>query len=163
MLARGHFIISFLKTILKAPLSRMLAASLLLTAMIGTTPGFASANDTIQIRVDLSKQTMFVSVNGWKRHTWPISSARDGFTTPAGLYRPTRMYEDYRSKEYNNASMPYSIFFYQGYAIHGTSAVKSLGSPASHGCIRLHPDNAKELYELVSVNGKDNTRVFITE
>ena len=163
MLARDRLFVSYLKSKFLAPLSKAIAIGVLLTGMVGVTPGFATANNVIQIRVDLSKQQMFVSVNGWKKHTWPISSARDGFDTPEGLYRPTRMYEDYRSKEYNNASMPYSIFFYRGYAIHGTSAVKSLGTPASHGCIRLHPDNAKELFELVEATGKNNTRVFITE
>ncbi len=161
MLARGHSLISYLKTQIKAPLSKTAALGLILTALLGAAPSFATVNDEIQIRVDLAKQKMFVSINGWKKYTWPISSAREGFDTPEGLYRPTRMYETYRSKEYNNAPMPYSIFFYRGYAIHGTSAVKSLGTPASHGCIRLDPDNAKQLYELVDVNGKNNTRVFI--
>nr|WP_320141950.1 L,D-transpeptidase [uncultured Cohaesibacter sp.] len=161
MLARGHSLISFLKTQFIAPLSKAVALGLVLTAILGAAPSFATANNVVQIRVDLAKQKMVVSVNGWKKHTWPISSARDGFDTPEGLYRPTRMYETYRSKEYNNAPMPYSIFFYRGYAIHGTSALKSLGTPASHGCIRLHPDNAKELFDLVEVNGKNNTRVFI--
>ena len=161
MLARGHSLISYLKTQIKAPLSKIAALGLILTALLGAAPSFATVNDEIQIRVDLAKQKMFVSINGWKKYTWPISSAREGFDTPEGLYRPTRMYETYRSKEYNNAPMPYSIFFYRGYAIHGTSAVKSLGTPASHGCIRLDPDNAKQLYELVDVNGKNNTRVFI--
>lgn len=161
MLARGHSLISYLKTQIIAPLSKTAALGLILTALLGAAPSFATVNDEIQIRVDLAKQKMFVSINGWKKYTWPISSAREGFDTPEGLYRPTRMYETYRSKEYNNAPMPYSIFFYRGYAIHGTSAVKSLGTPASHGCIRLDPDNAKQLYELVDVNGKNNTRVFI--
>nr|WP_319513125.1 L,D-transpeptidase [uncultured Cohaesibacter sp.] len=142
-------------------MSKTAALGLILTVLLGAAPSFATVNDEIQIRVDLAKQKMFVSINGWKKYTWPISSAREGFDTPEGLYRPTRMYETYRSKEYNNAPMPYSIFFYRGYAIHGTSAVKSLGTPASHGCIRLDPDNAKQLYELVDVNGKNNTRVFI--
>ncbi|SFO29119.1 L,D-transpeptidase catalytic domain [Cohaesibacter marisflavi] len=161
MLALGHSLISYLKTKIFTPLSKTAALGLMLTALLGATPSFATVNDEIQIRVDLAKQKMFVSINGWKKYTWPISSAREGFDTPEGLYRPTRMYETYRSKEYNNAPMPYSIFFYRGYAIHGTSAVKSLGTPASHGCIRLDPDNAKQLYELVDVNGKNNTRVFI--
>ncbi len=163
MLAQGSLIISTLKTIFKSPAKKTAAIGAVLMTLAGTAPGHATSDNTVQIRIDLSKQQMFVSVNGWRKYTWPISSARDGFNTPEGLYRPVRMYEDYRSKEYNNASMPYSIFFYRGYAIHGTTAIKSLGQPASHGCVRLHPDNAKELYELVELNGKDNTRVFITE
>ena len=53
------------------------------------------------------------------------------------------------SSKYENSPMPHSIFFRGGYAIHGTGYIKSLGRPASHGCIRLHPRNAAALYQLV--------------
>ena len=58
--------------------------------------------------------------------------------------------------------MPYSIFFYGGYAIHGTNYVKALGRPASHGCVRLHPSNAAALYSLVKQHGPGNTKIVIT-
>ena len=45
--------------------------------------------------------------------------------------------------------MPYSIFLSGGYAIHGSYEISHLGSPASHGCIRLHPENAAVLFALV--------------
>jgi lipoprotein-anchoring transpeptidase ErfK/SrfK len=45
--------------------------------------------------------------------------------------------------------MPHSIFFYGGYAIHGSYDINRLGGPASHGCIRLHPANAATLFSLV--------------
>ena len=57
--------------------------------------------------------------------------------------------------------MPHSIFFHGGYAIHGTNAIKRLGRPASHGCIRLHPSNARTLFNLVNRNGPRNTRIAI--
>ncbi|MCX7900356.1 MAG: L,D-transpeptidase, partial [Methylocystis sp.] len=48
---------------------------------------------------------------------------------------------------------PYSIFFRGGYAIHGTYATAQLGTPASHGCVRLSPAHAKMLYEMVQREG----------
>ncbi len=57
--------------------------------------------------------------------------------------------------------MPHSIFFTGGYAIHGTNYVKSLGRVASHGCVRLHPANAKELFNLVNASGRSNTRIIV--
>ena len=57
--------------------------------------------------------------------------------------------------------MPWSVFFHGGYAVHGTTAVRRLGRPASHGCVRLHPANAKIFYKLVQQNGKENTLVSI--
>jgi lipoprotein-anchoring transpeptidase ErfK/SrfK len=58
--------------------------------------------------------------------------------------------------------MPHSVFFKGGYAIHGTEYIKSLGRPASHGCVRLHPDNARILYDLVQQAGVKNTSIRIT-
>jgi lipoprotein-anchoring transpeptidase ErfK/SrfK len=140
-----------------------LAASTILLVGIGillaATP--ASAGGVVA-RIDLSEQRMYVSVGGKTAYTWPISSARRGYVTPTGSYRPTRLHRRWYSRKYDNAPMPYSIFFRGGYAIHGTSAVKSLGRPASHGCIRLAPGNAATLFQLVSSHGPANTRIVIT-
>jgi lipoprotein-anchoring transpeptidase ErfK/SrfK len=66
------------------------------------------------------------------------------------------------SSKYENSPMPHSIFFHGGYAIHGTNYVKRLGSPASHGCVRLHPSNAARLFSLVRQVGMKNTVIRIT-
>ena len=58
--------------------------------------------------------------------------------------------------------MPYSVFFHGGYAIHGTNAVSRLGSPASHGCVRLDTKNAAKFYSLVKQVGPGNTRIIVT-
>jgi lipoprotein-anchoring transpeptidase ErfK/SrfK len=140
-----------------------LAASTILLLAIGflfaASP--ASAGGVVA-RIDLSEQRMYVSVAGKATYTWPISSARRGYVTPTGSYRPTRLHRRWYSRKYNNAPMPHSIFFRGGYAIHGTTAVKSLGRPASHGCIRLAPGNAATLFQLVSSHGPRNTRIVIT-
>ena len=57
--------------------------------------------------------------------------------------------------------MPWSVFFHGGYAIHGTTDIRHLGRVASHGCIRLHPDNAKLFFRLVQANGRDNTVITV--
>ena len=59
--------------------------------------------------------------------------------------------------------MPHSIFFTDaGHAIHGSHATNYLGSPASHGCVRLAPKHASILFDLVMVEGPENTRLKIT-
>ena len=113
-------------------------------------------------KIDLSQQRMKVYVNGVAKHSWPVSTARRGYRTPIGTFRPGRMHVRYFSKKYNNSPMPWSVFFHGGYAIHGTNALKSLGHPASHGCIRLHPENARLLFTLIKANGKANARIVIT-
>ncbi len=105
---------------------------------------------------------MRVYINGIPRHSWPVSTARRGYRTPVGTFRPGRMHVRYFSKKYHNSPMPYSVFFLGGYAIHGTTAIKNLGRPASHGCIRLHPDNAARLFSLITENGKQNTKIIVT-
>ena len=115
----------------------------------------------VKVKIDVYSQRMDVYVNGFRRHKWPISTARRGYRTPLGNFRPTRMHRRYFSKKYHGSPMPHSIFFYGGYAIHGTNAIKRLGRPASHGCIRLHPDNARKLFALVKNNGPRNTKISI--
>ncbi len=121
----------------------------------------ANASAGVVAKIDLSNQTMQVYVNGMRKYSWPVSTARSGYRTPTGSYKPTRMHKTYFSKKYHGSPMPYSIFFYGGYAIHGTNSVKSLGRPASHGCVRLHPSNAAALYSLVKQHGPGNTSIVI--
>jgi len=73
------------------------------------------------------------------------------------------MNEVWYSKEWDNSPMPHSIFFMKdGHAIHGSYEVKNLGKPVSHGCVRISPQNAAILYELVQENGLENTKVVLT-
>lgn len=116
----------------------------------------------VEAHIDLSTQTMEVWVDGWRRYTWPISSARKGYRTPTGSFRPYRMHRRYFSRKYDNAPMPFAIFFNGGYAVHGTSDLRRLGRPASHGCVRLHPQNAATFFALVSDVGRVNTKIVIT-
>ncbi len=112
-------------------------------------------------KIDLSSQRMSVYQNGRLKYTWKVSTARRGYRTPTGNYRPTRMYKRYFSKKYYNSPMPHSIFFRGGYAIHGTNAIKRLGRVASHGCIRLHPANAAKLYSMIQRSGRGRARIRI--
>jgi lipoprotein-anchoring transpeptidase ErfK/SrfK len=123
-------------------------------------PGAAFASVVAQI--DLSSQRMHVYVNGKPAYTWKVSTARPGYRTPTGTYKPYNLVRYHRSTIYNGSPMPYSIFFKGGYAIHGSYETKHLGRPASHGCVRLHPSNAARLYALVQQHGKGNTTIRIT-
>ncbi len=110
------------------------------------------AEANIIVKIDKTTQVMDVTVDGKSTYQWKVSSGRRGYETPVGIYMPYRMHTMWRSKKYQNAPMPHSIFFHGGYAIHGTTAVGNLGRMASHGCIRLHPANAKTLFELVKAD-----------
>lgn len=129
-------------------------------AMIAVVTLAQVAHANVMIIIDKSAQKMTVTVNGEDRYTWPVSTGRDGYDTPSGDHQPFRMEKDHFSREWDDAPMPNSIFFTKiGHAIHGTFEVRNLGRPASHGCVRLAPQNAATLYALVKDEGVFNTRV----
>ena len=117
---------------------------------------------SILVNIDKSKQRMTVFVDGVKRYHWPVSTGAPGYSTPSGTYTASSMNEIWYSKQWDNAPMPHAVFFTkEGHAIHGTNEVRRLGKPASHGCVRLSPQNAATLYALVEENGLENTQVVL--
>ncbi|MGZ5875565.1 MAG: L,D-transpeptidase [Bradyrhizobium sp.] len=123
--------------------------------------GAAQAN--VSITVDKNAQQMTVAVDGVERYHWPVSTGIPSYETPNGSFRTFRMEEDHYSKEFDDAPMPHSIFFTKiGHAIHGTESESRLGTPASHGCVRLSRANATTLYELVQKEGVLKTTVTLT-
>lgn len=133
-----------------------------LIAVFGLLIGSADiAAARVVAQIDLSSQRMNVSVNGMPTYSWRVSTARRGYRTPVGQWRPKWLKRMHYSRKYHMSPMPHSIFFLGGYAIHGTRAVSRLGRRASHGCIRLHPRNAARLFSLVRRHGMRNTLIKI--
>jgi lipoprotein-anchoring transpeptidase ErfK/SrfK len=122
----------------------------------------ADANASVLIRIYRSSQVMTVRVDGALYSTWAVSTARRGYRTPMGSFRAKRLEPVWYSSKYDSAPMPHSIFFAGGYAIHGTYAVGSLGRAVSHGCVRLSPAHASELFDLVKSHGLWHTRIVIS-
>lgn len=121
----------------------------------------AAKADVLNITVDISDQIMYVQSNSGLQEVYPVSTARKGYRTPFGEFRPYHMAKMHYSKKYDNAPMPNSIFFHGGYAIHATYDIKRLGRPASHGCVRLSPEHAQRLYYMVKEAGMQNTSITI--
>lgn len=136
------------------------ASAALCLAALAFADGAARAD--VLIKVDQSTQRMSVAVDGNPLYDWPVSTGRPGFETPRGNFRPNRMDADHYSQEYDQAPMPYAIFFdLNGHAIHGS--FDPIGKPAaSHGCVRLSPSNAARLFALVKEQKMANTRVEIS-
>ena len=138
---------------------RLLIATVVLGFFALSSAGSAT---TVHITINKVSQKMTVRVDGDTEYVWPVSTGARGYETPSGKYRPFRMEKDHFSKEWDDAPMPNSIFFTdRGHAIHGSFHVKSLGRRASHGCVRLAPDNAAKLYGLVQKAGMQNTTVVL--
>jgi L,D-transpeptidase catalytic domain len=125
-------------------------------------PLAAPASADILITIDKSTQQMSVAVDGAQRYVWPVSTGRPGYDTPSGSFKPNRMDADHFSQEWDNAPMPHTIFFdMHGHAIHGFFDVKHLGSAVSHGCVRLSPDHAATLFNLIKAEGMSETKVVV--
>jgi hypothetical protein len=117
-----------------------------------------------------AKFELNVFINGYKKEnfaaTFTVSpgalidnpkKGKEPELTPEGTFHPTRLERDYVSKQFGGkilgifetGAMPYTIFFYNGFAIHGSAATVD-GKPASKGCVRLRKANAKKLFDWVT-------------
>jgi hypothetical protein len=123
------------------------------TMSLGLGVWTGSVYAAVNIEVDLASQTMHVMSGNGQSYDWPVSTARQGFVTPRGRYGVQSLQAMHYSRKYHDSPMPHSIFFNGGYAIHGTYETGSLGAAASHGCVRLSPDHAAELYGMVRAEG----------
>jgi len=139
----------------------MRRSSLVITIAFAITVAASAADAKLDLYVDKSSQNISVVQNGALLYVWPVSTGGDKFSTPNGVYMPERLERSWFSKAYYNAPMPHAIFFHNGYAIHGSYDIARLGGPASHGCIRLHPQDAAMLFAMVEQEGPANTRIVI--
>lgn len=126
----------------------------------------------LYVEVIKSKQMLYLYIGGQLKDSFLVSTGVDKYTTPDLNVRPSGpIFTKYTSKKFPGGNykglgnMPYSVFVKGGYAIHGTTLknIPFLGRKASHGCIRLHPDNAKVLYELVKLIGFSDVWVNVRD
>lgn len=131
---------------------------------LGLLPVFSAPTQAANLvaKVDISTQTMVVSQNGAVKYRWKVSTGRGSYRTPTGSWSAKWLSKNHRSRKYNNAPMPYAVFYNGGYAVHGTNDLKRLGRPASHGCVRLNPKHAALFFSMVQKSGNSNTRIVIT-
>jgi len=138
-------------------LTRIAAAALFVACLFGMAK---PAKADIEVHINKADQRMAVIIDGVNSYSWPVSTGLGGGPR-SGTYAPQRLERKWNSRKYGWAPMPYSVFFDEGYAIHGTIHVKNLGRRASKGCVRLHPDNAAILFNLVQKRGMKNTKIIV--
>lgn len=135
--------------------------TLVVALFAGAVFSTVSARADVVALVDVGAQKVTVKVNGFTRHVFAASTARPGFFTPIGTFKAEKMFVMAYSSLYNNAPMPNAVFFHYGWAIHGTTDVGKLGRPASAGCVRLHPQSAKILFDLIKTYGQENAQIVV--
>ena len=137
----------------------VLMAAALATMLFGFSVESRAAG--LVANIDISSQTMTVKY-GLSVYRWRVSTARSGYVTPRGSYRPKSLAAMHYSRKYHDSPMPHSVFFRGGYAVHGTYSIAELGRPASHGCIRLAPRNAATLFQLIRSRGAGGARIVVS-
>src|SRR5260370_1230096 len=128
---------------------------------LGAAVAASDAEAKLDLFIDKSTQQISVIQNGRLLYVWPVSTGQDRFSTPSGVYTPERLERTWFSKAYYNSPMPHAIFFHHGFAIHGSYDIARLGGPASHGCVRLHPQDAALLYGMVEQEGPGNSTIVV--
>lgn len=153
--------------------ARLAATTALAAALITGIAAPSSANALfpapagVVAKVSISGQRMDVVISNGKgteeKYTWKVSTGRKGFETPPGKFRPDYLDEMHHSTKYENAPMPFSVFFNDGIAVHATAEVNRLGKPASHGCVRLDPANAELFFKAVANVGMTRTAIIVEQ
>ena len=131
---------------------------------LGTVPGGVS------LKADLSSRTLTVMGENGAIRTFNVAVGSPNYPTPTGTYKirkivwnPSWIPPDSKWAKKETAKGPgekgnpmkvAKIFFREpDYYIHGTGQVNSLGDAASHGCLRMHPDEIAELAQFLMQNG----------
>ncbi len=116
-----------------------------------------SPEGPVVVSVNLGTQTAAVYRNGIQIGSCLVSTGREGYETPTGVFHILEKDADHRSSTYNNAAMPYSErLTWGGVALHAGSLP---GYPSSHGCIHLPHEFSKQLFQVTEIGGT----VIITE
>jgi lipoprotein-anchoring transpeptidase ErfK/SrfK len=118
-----------------------------------TAPTPASGGSGRWIDVDLSAQRVTAYVGNAPVRSTRVSTGLPATPTPTGQYR---IYVKYRAAPmsgpgYHLPNVPYVMYFYRGYGLHGTYWHSNFGQPMSHGCINLPTDEAGWFYTWASV------------
>lgn len=126
----------------------------------------------LYVEIIKSKQMLYIHLDGTLIDSFEVSTGVKGRETPNFSLHPSGpIFIRYTSRKFPGGdylglgNMPYAVFIKGGYAIHGTTPgnFQRLGSPASHGCIRIHPDNAKVFINLIKQVGLGSTWITIKD
>jgi len=116
-------------------------------------PSVASSGDTRWIDVDLTHQSVYAYEGDTIVNSFIVSTGTWATPTVTGQYK---VYVKYRSAKmsgpgYYLPNVPYIMYFYGSYGLHGTYWHNNFGTPMSHGCVNLRTEDAEWLFNWASV------------
>lgn len=108
---------------------------------------------TRRIEIDLSEQRLLAWEGKNLVYSFRISTGKRATPTPKGKFTINSKYRFNRmqGEDYDIPDVPYAMYFYEGYAIHGAYWHNNFGTPVSHGCVNLRVKQARQLYNWAKV------------
>jgi lipoprotein-anchoring transpeptidase ErfK/SrfK len=116
-------------------------------------PVYSGGSGERWIDVNLSGQAVYAYEGDQLVNSFIVSTGTWEHPTVTGQFRiyVKYLYTDMRGPGYYLPDVPYTMYFYQGYGLHGTYWHSNFGTPMSHGCINLRTSDAAWLYDWASV------------
>jgi lipoprotein-anchoring transpeptidase ErfK/SrfK len=122
--------------------------------------------EAVKVVIHKKTQSMNVTVNGKPLFSTMVTTGMAGKTTPSGTWHAGGIERVHMSREYH-APLPWAVRITGGYFIHGATegalVYMKKKIPHSHGCVRVPPVFARELYDLVLQAGTSNTTIIVTQ
>jgi hypothetical protein len=105
------------------------------------------------IDIDLSSQTVYAYEDKTIVNSFLVSTGTWAHPTVTGQFQIYAMYPATLmvGPDYYLPGVPYTMYFYKGYALHGTYWHNNFGTPMSHGCVNLRTPDAEWLYNWASI------------
>lgn len=109
--------------------------------------------DTRWIDIDLSDQMLYAYNGDTLVNSFLVSTGTWQTPTVIGEYHiyVKYRYTDMRGPGYYLPDVPYTMYFYKGYGIHGTYWHDNFGTPMSHGCVNMRTSEAEWMFDFASV------------
>jgi lipoprotein-anchoring transpeptidase ErfK/SrfK len=136
------------------PTSTPTSTATLVPTAVPTRPAPVSAIPDVDdnekwIDIDLSAQRLYAYQGDEVVGSFLVSTGTWEHPTPVGQYAVwiKLRYDDMSGPGYYLPDVPYTMYFYQGYGIHGTYWHSNFGTPMSHGCVNMRTDQAAWLFD----------------
>ena len=106
------------------------------------------------IHIDLDEQVLVAYEGGAPVYATLVSSGKEGYDTPRGVFRIDKKFlsvtmsgEDPHDGPYEVEEVPWTMYYWESYALHGAYWHDDFGKVRSHGCTNLSPPDARWLFE----------------
>ncbi len=105
------------------------------------------------IEIDLSSQRLYAWEGDRQVYAVIVSTGKSSTPTPPGVFaiQTRHRYARMQGDDYDIGDVPYTMYYYRGYAIHGAYWHNRFGTPVSHGCTNVAVDHAQWLFNWASV------------